>query len=372
MGVGHTLKCWNSIKIRITYIYVCDDPYQTIAWGRGLGATSRKVPSPGASIQCNFEFCLQIWQILTFFSCNTVGPSKVRYALFACIFWNEDMFQCSLALFLALVGAKEICIPRKRDENSKEDAAAVQGCQKTGRCGNDQWLVWSPPDGSQGGQFGVEWRVKKTKERNRKESIDESNIRFLKMEIGRNELWLVCSPTGTFCHKQPGNMAWQLKSKSEREENSYWQVIFCSFPWRKLILECFSSPESALSFSFKVDNKLQRMRSAVHLRGKTCCSQIHLFDIIVLADPCARPSEFWFWIFQSLPSPPSSPPPSCTKTWQGVLPPPLWSTAPHKDLCRNRCVCRSKKWKIPAQNVSLPASYYQMEDFWGKCVKMWK
>ena len=295
--------------------------------------------------------------------------SGIRYALLACIFWNEDMFQCSLALFLALVGAKEICIPRKRDENSKVDAAAVQGCQRTGRCGNDQWLVWSPPDGSQGGQFGVEWRVKKTKERNRKESIDESNIRFLKMEMGRNCLWLVCSPTGTFCHKQHGNMTWQLKSKSERDENSHWQVIFCSFPWRKLILECFSSPESALSFSFKVDNKLQRMRSAVHLRGKTCCSQIHLFDIIVLADPCARPSEFLVLnISVTAPPPPLLLLLPVQRHDRGSSPP-LWSTAPHKDLCRNRCVCRSKKWKIPAQNVSLPPAYSPIqEEVW----KLWK
>ena len=120
-------------------------------------------------------------------------------------------------------------------------------------------------------------------------------------------------------------------------------------------MECFSSPKSALSFSFKVDNKLQRMRSAVHLRGKTCCSQIHLFDIIVLADPCPRPSEFLVLNISVAALPP---------LFSLLLPvqrhdrgsPPLWSTAPHKDLCRNRCVCRSKKWKIPAQNVSLPPS----------------
>ena len=176
---------------------------------------------------------------------------------------------------------------------------------------------------------------------------------FWRWKLGRNDLWLVCSPTGTFCHKQPGNMAWQLKSKSERDENSYWQVIFCSFPWRKLFLESFSSPESALSFSFKVDNKLQRMRSAVHLRGKTCCSQIHLFDIIVLADPCPRPSEFLVLNISVAALPPLFSSSFLYKDMTGG-PPPLWSTAPHKDLCRNRCVCRSKKWKIPAQNVSLP------------------
>ena len=167
----------------------------------------------------------------------------------------------------------------------------------------------------------LSWTAKKTKESKRKESVDESNIRFLKMEMGRNYLWLVCSPTGTFCHKQPGNMARQLKSKSERDENSYWQVIFCSFPKETYFGKFSSSPESALSFSFKVDNKLQRMRSAVHLRGKTCCSQIHLFDIIVLADPCARPSEFLVLNISVSALTPSSPPPSCTKTWQGVPPP---------------------------------------------------
>ena len=189
------------------------------------------------------------------------------------------------------------------------------------------------------------------------------------MEMGRNELWLVCSPTGTFCHKQPGNMAWQLKSKSERDENSYWQVIFCSFPKETYFGKFSSSPESALSFSFKVDNKLQRMRSAVHLRGKTCCSQIHLFDIIVLADPCARPSEFL--VLNISVSAPLSPLFSSSFLYKDMTggPPPLWSTAPHKDLCRNRCVCRSKKWKIPAQNVSLPPAYSPIQE---KVGKLWK
>ena len=120
-------------------------------------------------------------------------------------------------------------------------------------------------------------------------------------------------------------------------------------------MESFSSPESAPSFSFKVDNKLQRMRSAVHLRGKTCCSHIHLFDIIVLADPCARPSEFLVLNISVAALPPLFSSSFLYKDMTGG-PPPLWSTAPHKDLCRNRCVCRSKKWKIPAQNVSLPPS----------------
>ena len=121
-------------------------------------------------------------------------------------------------------------------------------------------------------------------------------------------------------------------------------------------MECFSSPKSALSFSFKVDNKLQRMRSAVHLRGKTCCSQIHLFDIIVLADPCPRPSEFLVLNISVAALPPLFPLLLPVQRHDRGSSPPLWSTAPHKDLCRNRCVCRSKKWKIPAQNVSLPPS----------------
>ena len=119
---------------------------------------------------------------------------------------------------------------------------------------------------------------------------------------------------------------WKVKVREMKTATDRWFSALS--PEGNFILECFSSPKSALSFSFKVDNKLQRMRSAVHLRGKTCCSQIHLFDIIVLADPCAPRPSFWFWIFQSLPFPPSSPPPSCTKTWQGVLPPPLVHSTP--------------------------------------------
>ena len=83
---------------------------------------------------------------------------------------------------------------------------------------------------------------------------------------------------------------WKVKVREMKTATDRWFSALS--PEGNFILECFSSPESALSFSFKVDNKLQRMRSAVHLRGKTCCSQIHLFDIIVLADPCPRPSEF--------------------------------------------------------------------------------
>ena len=111
------------------------------------------------------------------------------------------------------------------------------------------------------------------------------------------------------------------------------------------------------------------MRSAVHLRGKTCCSQIHLFDIIVLADPCARPSEFLVLnISVSAPPPPLLLLLPVQRHDRGSSPP-LWSTAPHKDLCRNRCVCRSKKWKIPAQNVSLPSAYSPIQE---KVGKLWK
>ena len=160
---------------------------------------------------------------------------------------------------------------------------------------------------------------------------------------------------------------WKVKVREMKTATDRWFSALS--PEGNFILECFSSPKSALSFSFKVDNKLQRMRSAVHLRGKTCCSQIHLFDIIVLADPCPRPSEFLVLNISVAALPPSSPPPSCTKTWQGVLPPPSGPQHPIKISVGTGAFVAVKSGKFRHKMSHYHPLYSQIQE---KVGKLWK